>query len=100
MSNHHSPSLLSLAIAALALTTLAANAKADENYFGYTYGSETLPKGHWEIYQWATARSGKADGSYHAVDLQTEIEHGFTDRLQGSLYFNAVSHRISRVSGF
>lgn len=73
---------------------------ADENYFGYTYGSETLPKGHWEIYQWATSRTGKADGGYHAVDLQTEIEHGFTDRLQGSFYLNAVKHDISQVSDF
>ena len=89
-----------MATAAIVLTLLAANAKADENYFGYTYGSETLPKGHWEIYQWATVRSGKADGSYHAVDLHTEIEHGFTDLLQGSFYFNAVQHTISQVSDF
>lgn len=75
-------------------------ARADENYFGYSYGAETLPKGHWEIYQWTTLRSGKADGSYQAFDLQTEIEHGFTDRLQGSFYLNAISHNISGVSEF
>jgi hypothetical protein len=73
---------------------------ADENYFGYTYGSETLPKGRWEIYQWATSRLDKADGSYAALDLQTEIEHGFTDRLQGSFYLNAVKHDVSGVTGF
>ena len=79
---------------------VAIPAQADENYFGYTYGSETLPKGHWEVYQWATSRSGKADGSYQAVDLQTEFEHGFTDHLQGSFYLNAVQHDISQVSNF
>lgn len=84
----------------LAATALAPLASADENYFGYTYGSDTLPKGHWEIYQWATSRTGKGDGSYHALDLQTEIEHGFTDRLQGSFYLNAVKHDISNVSDF
>ena len=68
--------------------------------FGYTYGSETLPQGHWELYQWATFRSGKADGRYHAADYQTEIEYGFTDRLQGSLYLNAVRHDVAGVSGF
>jgi hypothetical protein len=73
---------------------------ADENFFGYTYGSETLPKGRWEIYQWATARTGKADGTYRALDLQTEFEHGFTDRLQGSFYLNAISHDITGVTGF
>ncbi len=74
--------------------------RADENYFGYTYGSETLPKGRWEIYQWVTSRTGKGDGTYRALDLQTEIEHGFTNRLQGSLYLNAVKHDISQVSDF
>lgn len=86
-------------IAALsAFTWLVLSVHADENYFGYTYGSETLPKGHWEIYQWTTARVDKADGRYRAVDLQTEIEYGFTDRLQGSFYLNAVTHDISAVS--
>ncbi|SRR5258708_3965502 len=75
-------------------------ARADENYFGYSYGAETLAKGHWEVYQWSTYRTGKADGTYHALDLQTEIEHGFTDRLQGSLYLNADSHYVSNVSDF
>lgn len=88
--------LLAVALAALALT----RARADENYFSYSYGSETLPKGHWEIYQWATSRTGKADGTYRAVDLQTEFEYGFTNRLQGSLYLNALKHRIAGVTGF
>jgi hypothetical protein len=73
---------------------------ADENFFGYTYGSEILPKGHSEIYQWVTMRSGKADGSYRAFDFQTELEHGFTDRVQASLYLNGVSHDIDGVSDF
>ncbi len=82
------------------LVSAAAVTRADENYFGYTYGAETLPKGRWEAYQWATARTGKADGTYRAMDLQTEIEYGFTDRLQGSFYLNFVRHRINGVTGF
>ena len=85
---------------ALALLAVAGSARADENYFGYTYGADTLPKGKSEIYQWITSRTGKASGSYAALDLQTEIEHGFTDRLQGSLYLNAISHDITNVPGF
>ncbi len=83
----------------LALLCTASAVRADENYFGYTYGADTLPKGKSEIYQWITSRTGKADGSYAALDLQTEIEHGFTDRLQGSIYLNAISHDITNVSG-
>ena len=82
------------------LTVGVSTLRADENYFGYTYGSETLPKGRWELYQWASSRTGKANGTYRAVDVQTEIEKGFTDRLQGSLYLNAVRHRISGVTDF
>lgn len=90
-----------LLICAALLSNLATSqARADENYFGYTYGAETLPKGGSELYQWVTSRSGKADGSYHAIDLQTELEHGFTDHLQGSLYLNAIQHDVSGVSGF
>ena len=94
--------LLRLVPAALGLLALALAPaiRADENYFGFSYGADTLPKGKSEIYQWITSRTGKADGSYAALDLQTEIEHGFTDRLQGSLYLNAAHHDISGVTGF
>lgn len=88
--------ILATALAALALS----RARADENYFGYSIGSETVPKNHWEIYQWATSRTGKGDGTYRAVDLQTEIEYGFTDRLQGAFYLNAIKHHISGVTDF
>ena len=94
------PRLRTILSAIAAFATLATGLQADENYFGYTYGSETLPKGRWEIYQWVTSRTGKADGTYRALDLQTEIEHGFTDRLQGSLYLNALKHDIARVTDF
>jgi len=65
-----------------------ASVRADENLFGYTYTADVLPKGKWEVEQWATARIGKESGDFLGTDLRTEIEHGFTDRLQGSLYLN------------
>ena len=77
-----------------------APARADENMFGYTYGSETLPKGKGEIYAWITRRSGKESGTYHAWDLSTEGEYGFSDRFQTSLYLNWRAHDIENVPGF
>ena len=90
----------SLLLGALAILCTAAAVRAEENTFGYTYGTETLAAGYTEIYQWITSRTVKADGSYSALDLQTEIEHGFTNRLQGSIYVNAINHDISGVTGF
>ncbi len=90
-------------LAALALSCFAGLApvalQADENALGFTYGADTLPKGASEIYQIVTSRTGKAAGSYSALDVQTEFEHGFTDKLQGSLYLNAIDHDISGVPG-
>jgi hypothetical protein len=69
--------------------------QADENVFGYLYGSDTLPRNRTEIYNWLTLRTGKGRGTYRAWDEMVELEHGFTDRLQGSLYIKGRSHRIS-----
>lgn len=70
------------------VATLTCRARAHEQLFGYTYLSEVLPKGKWEIEQWLTDRIGKQSGDFSATDFRTELEHGFTDRLQGSIYLN------------
>ena len=75
----------------------AASAHGDENYFGYSYGTETNPKGSWEFYNWVTWRTSKGEGSYNALDLRQEIEYGITDRLQASLYLNERYHAIDGV---
>lgn len=66
---------------------LSMESRADENLFGWSKGSETLPSGHLDLYQFTTLRTGKAagDGSYNAYDLETEIEYGYTDKLQLAL---------------
>ncbi len=69
-------------------------ANADENLFGYSYGSDTLPKGATEIYNWLTLRTGKDQGTYRGWDEMLEIEHGLTDRLQASFYLKGRSQRI------
>lgn len=85
-----------VAVVLLAALTPAPLA-ADENLLGYVYGAETLPRGKWEAYQWATARLGKASGSYAGYDLRTEVETGLTDKLQAALYVNSRAHRIHGV---
>lgn len=56
-------------------------AAADENLFGYVKGAETIPAGGWEFYQWVTWRGDKGQGSYDAIDTNTELEYGVTDRF-------------------
>lgn len=85
-----SRSFLGASLAALAVLVPTA-AHADENLFAYSYGSETLPAGGTEAYLWATDRRGKGDGDYSAQDYKFELEHGFTNRLQASLYMNFLS---------
>lgn len=72
----------------------AGGAAADENLLGYSYGSETLPKGKTEGYVWITHRAGKDEGTYRATDYKLELEHGLTDRLQVSGYLNFASHKV------
>ena len=68
--------------------------QADENNWGYVYGADTLPKGQSELYLWATDRRHKENGKYNAQDYQLELEHGFTDSIQGSAYVLGSSHSI------
>jgi hypothetical protein len=88
------PSLGASVWIALWLAAFAVPGRADENLFGYSYGSETLPKGALELYSWVTWRTGKGAGEYHALDLRQEIEYGVTNRFQASLYLNERYHAI------
>src|SRR5258706_960242 len=74
---------------------LLTEACADENLWGYLYGTDTLPAGANEVYLWTTSRNQKGKGNYRAWDTQLEFEHGFTDRFQASFYLNGRSHQIS-----
>jgi hypothetical protein len=82
-------------LAAFIVGTFGATAaQADEQYFGYTYSSELLPKGGTEFELWATDRRGKSEGHFDAQDYRLELEHGFTDRLTVSGYANFAGHHI------
>jgi hypothetical protein len=82
--------VLGFGLAGLAATP----AQADEQYFGYVYSAEVLPKGETEAELMVTHRRGKGDGHYVAEDYRIELEHGFTDRLSVAAYANFASHHI------
>jgi len=57
MSTSHLRNLSALAFtSAIIALGPAAGARADEPLFGYTYTTDLLPPGKWEIEQWATDR--------------------------------------------
>lgn len=68
--------------------TLVQPAYAGDRAFAYIYTTDTAPKGKTEVEQWITDREGQAHGSYHGVEMRTEIEHGITDNLQLAVYAN------------
>lgn len=63
-------------------------APADESPFGYVYTTDLLPRGKWELEQWATANLDKSQGSYKRFDFREEVEYGVTDNFQLALYGN------------
>jgi Family of unknown function (DUF6662) len=72
-------------IAVIAAALLCSSiARGDEQLFGFVRGAETLPKNRFEIYQFATLRTGKDQGTYNGADFESEIEYGVTDQLQMS----------------
>ena len=71
-----------------AALTMTPAVMADEQYFGYTYPAEGLPKGAFEIYQWTTYKTGREGKPDTAINMQTEIEYGVTDRLAASFYLD------------
>jgi hypothetical protein len=78
-------SLCWIALVAVFVATLPKIARADEHLFGWVLGSETLPAGHAEAYEFLTLQSGRAEGTYRALDTETELEYGFTDKFQASI---------------
>jgi Family of unknown function (DUF6662) len=74
-------------------------ARAAEQLFGLVPSAETLPQGRSELYQFATLRTGKAEGSYYAAGFQTEIDHGFTDKFQAGLSAENRWFNIQSVNG-
>ncbi|HJS85417.1 MAG TPA: DUF6662 family protein [Acetobacteraceae bacterium] len=67
---------------------LPAAVRADEPLFGYTYTTDLLPRGKWELEQWATTGLGQSRGDYKLLGLREEVEYGLTNNFQVALYAN------------
>jgi len=79
----------STAFAALsALFLCAASAAADDQPFLTLYTTDIQPEGGREFEQWLMWKTGHANESFNSFESRSEIEYGFTDDLQGSLYLN------------
>ena len=61
---------------------------ADEPLFGYTYTTDLLPRGKFEVEQWSTTRLRKEAGSFWLQENRTEAEYGVNDRFQLAVYAN------------
>lgn len=89
---HRTRGLLSRHAAALLVTLFAmalaapSPVRADEPLFGFTYTTDLLPKGKFEVEQWSTTRFTKATGNFWLQENRTEFEYGVNDRFQLSLY--------------
>ena len=67
------------------------NAMADEYFWVYARGADTLPKGALETKIADVSRFGKDSGDYTFHDIRGELEYGLTDRL--SIYGEVAVYR-------
>ncbi|MBL8742681.1 MAG: hypothetical protein JNK04_16350, partial [Myxococcales bacterium] len=74
---------------------LPMTARASDRQFAYTYNTSTLAPGSVELEPWTTFRVGRED-FYFRMDHRFELETGFTDSLQGALYFNVTATTADR----
>ncbi len=87
-------------LAVLLAIAAASAARADDKKFTYSYEAKTLPQGTWEFEQWATVQTGKEAGTWNTLQLRDEIEYGFSDRFNGSVYLNTTYQGNTGVPGF
>ena len=79
----------------LGCTLIPTRAWAHESIFAWTYTTDLLPKGEWEVEHWTTARLKKEHGTYQAIDFREEFEYGVTDNFGVSLYLNHHSAKAN-----
>lgn len=86
----------------LFMLSLALNVQADENLFGYVRGAEPLPDGSWELYQVTTQRNDKGQGKYSAINTETEVEYGVTDKFSvtGSFAMQSINTSGVYIDGY
>jgi hypothetical protein len=63
-------------------------ARADDRPFVFAYTTDIEAQGEKEVEQQLTWSSGHANEAYQSIESRSELEYGFTDNFQGSLYLN------------
>lgn len=81
-----------VACAAFIFSTVAA--RSDDRPFVFAYTTDIEAQYEKEIEQELTWASGHAKEPFQAIESRTELEYGFTDNFQGSLYLNYDWSRI------
>ncbi len=91
------------AVCSMAAAFYSPRAEATDRPFTYTYGSDVLFPGLFELEPWTTFRAGR-DDFYIQLDHRLEFEFGLTRQLQTAWYlnFSAVNQDVDnqRVSEF
>lgn len=85
-------------IVAAASMIVASSAGAGEPLFGYSYITDTLPRGQSEFEQWGTLLTGKQQGNFGLLRLRSAYEHGVTDAFQVAGYVNYYRIQGNRYS--
>ena len=75
------PAWIRLLVLFLPGALVSGQAAADEYFWVYARGADTLPKGALETKIADVSRLGKDSGDYAFHDLRGEVEYGVTDRL-------------------
>lgn len=55
-------------------------------HFTFLYEANTSAPGSLELENWVTWRHAAGPGRFDQVDFRRELEHGITDKFQGSIY--------------
>ncbi len=64
---------------------------AHERLFTYSYDTDYLPKGLFELEQWTTLKAGKEKGMFYLWSMRTEFEYAITEKTHFALYLNYSS---------
>lgn len=88
---------IALLIGLSMVLTIGNNAYAGENLWLYAKGTDTRPKGSFEIKLADIIRIDKDSGSYVFHDIRPEIEYGVTDRLTIGAEIMIFSHDYSGI---
>jgi hypothetical protein len=76
----------------------ALHATANARRFTYVYETTTAAPGTFEVENWITWGTGRADNStFHGFDFRHEVEFGITDHLQAAMYVADWSYRNGRA---